>query len=129
MNKINSFESFHALILNSKNQHWETNWNVFIQSDFIAFYRLAITENDLKISFRVLIDNDLKVQIYKNNSRASNDECNWLLDDNKLESWSEFNDLLNYYADEPEISVQSSPIECLKVLKFNDHFRIQKLRS
>lgn len=115
MNKINSFEAFHEVIVNSKNQNWETNWNVLIQSNLIAFYRIATHENDLKISFRVLIYEDLKVQIYKNNTKASIDECNWLLDDNKLESWSEFNDLLNYYADEPEISVQTSPIECLKV--------------
>lgn len=116
IDKINSFLAFHDVIANSKDQQWNINWNAFIQSNLIAFYRLSATENDVKISFKIIINHDLKVQIYKNDTTASRSESNWLLDDNQLENWSQFNELLNYYADEPEISVQSSPINSLKAI-------------
>lgn len=118
MDKIESFAEFSSSILNSSNFPWKSNWNSFIDTNLIAFYRLT-TQPNLRISFHLEISHDLTLKIFKKENKAAKSESAWLLDDDaRLESWLQLHELLNFYSNEPEICVESNEKEILeKVMK------------
>lgn len=56
----------------------------------------------------------MRVKIFKNNDESSNDELKWLLRECCLETWSQFERLLNKYQQEPDIIVKRQPTKLLE---------------
>lgn len=80
-------------------------WRTFEQPDGVCFYRLARDRNfkNVTMSFKILITRNMLVSIYKNENEADIRELNWLMENAKLESWSQFHSLVDYYGAEPDL--------------------------
>lgn len=91
-------------------QIWKENWNIFVQTDGICFYRLSRDENfdDIKISFKIIVNKNLKVILRNEFGIAESIELEWILKYSKLEMWSQLHQLLDFYQSEPEIKLQTN---------------------
>lgn len=90
-----------------------TDWNVFSNSEGICFYHLASKDDDfsdLTMSFKILINRNLKIRVFQNDLEASREE----LGDASLQSWSQLSDLLTKYQPEPSIEILRDPCMFLR---------------
>lgn len=110
-NNIEEFNQLKECIeIADEHQFWKENWNVFVQLDGICFYRLSRDENfeDVNISFKIIVDKDLRVNLCNDRGVAESSELEWILKSSKLEMLSQLHSLLDYYQSEPEIKQQSN---------------------
>jgi hypothetical protein len=89
---------------------WRSSWSMFVHEDGLCVYKMGSNDNfrDVYMSFKIVIDQELRVSIYKENVRASIHELDWVLQDSKLEYLSQFWKLLDYYFIEPDIMEENS---------------------
>jgi hypothetical protein len=84
-------------------------------------YKLKSDEdfNNVTMSFKIIITSELYVSIYQNENEADIRELNWILKHSKLELWSQFYKLTDYYQTEPIVLVptRSSVVHAKKALK------------
>lgn len=93
------------------------SWNIYTHHDGVCFYRLASRDedfSDVKMSFKLLINKDLRVKVYSYDNEASSEELEWLLKDSQLTKWSQFDSLIDTYQHEPDVTLKKSPIKSLK---------------
>lgn len=95
---------------------WETNWNIYKQKNGVCFYRLKSDEkfNNVTMSYKILFSEDMRVKIYENESEADITELNWILNHSKLELWSQFHNMLDFYQTEPPTQSISNPLHHIK---------------
>lgn len=55
------------------------------------------------MSFQILVNKDMQLILHDGKNEADVEELNWILKDAKLELWSQFYDILEYYESEPFI--------------------------
>lgn len=93
-------------------QNLKEHWSIFETRDGICFYRLSQDEffSNVTISFKILINKEMQVVIFKNDSEADHSELSWVLQVSKLEFWDQLHRLLNHYKNEPQIKLQLNPI-------------------
>lgn len=86
-------------------ENLKTNWNIFKRPNGVGFYHLESDENfsDMMFSFKILINGDLRVKVFDSKGEADSTELNWVLKNSKLELWSQFHNMLDYYQTEPRI--------------------------
>lgn len=117
-NRVNNIREFDQLKEGLESQDhfwWKENWNIFIQSDGICFYRLFRNEDfdDVNISFKILVNKNMQVSL-RNEKGASEDiELDWILKQTKLEMWSQLNEILDFYQSEPELQLKNNR-HCLR---------------
>lgn len=106
--KIDGFTEFTDRLLSSKIS-WKGNWSFYEQPDGVCLYRLKRDENfkNVSMSFKILINSEMLVSMYQNESEADIKELNWILKNSRLELWSQFYKLSEYYQTEPKLQVQS----------------------
>lgn len=114
---IDNFDCF-VIGLSAQEEHepWKEHWSIFEQHDGICFYRLSRDEyfRNVTMAFKILVDKDMNVLIYKNEVEADSTELSWILKLSKLRLWSQFYRLMGYYQKEPEVIFQSSPVPHIK---------------
>lgn len=111
--RIHSFEYFvSGLAASGGYKQWKEHWSIFEKRDGICFYRLSRDEffYNVTMSFKILVNKEMNVIIYKNEAEADRAELNWILKVSKLEHWDQFYRLLDYYKTEPQIKLNSNPI-------------------
>lgn len=109
--QINSFDEFCNGLNKEHREIWAQNWNVFDEPDFVCFYRVsknALNYRDIAISFRITVHSDMVVTVFDNENEASPDELNWILTASKLQLWTQFHNLIQYYSSEPDIVPKSN---------------------
>lgn len=110
---ILNFDCFVVKLVSfTDDEPWKEHWNLFEQDDGLCFYRLSRDESfsNVTISFKILVNKDLNVMVYKNEIQGDRTELNWILKGSKLELWSQFYRLLEYYQTDPEIQQNKNPI-------------------
>lgn len=110
---IDSFDSFLVRLASfSEDEPWKEHWNIFEQHDGICFYRLSRDDffNNVTFSFKILVNKDMIVTIYKHETQADSKELSWILNGLKLLYWSQFYKLLEYYQTEPVVLSNTNPI-------------------
>lgn len=114
--RIVDFEKFIDGLEASNGTEWKENWNVFEQSDGICFYRLTRDEffYNVHISFKILVNQDMRVLVYRGETESDAKELDWILRLAKLESWSQFYRILEYYQTEPPITEKSNSFHLIK---------------
>lgn len=119
--KICGFEGFTERLSSSK-VPWKLNWNVFEQPGGVCLYKLKSDEEfkNVTLSFKIIITSELLVSIYQNENEADIKELDWLLKSSKLELWSQFYKLTDYYQTEPtvQMSTGSSVVFVKQALKY-----------
>lgn len=116
--QIDNFDSFVVMLASAGDDApWKEYWHTFEQHDGICFYRLSRDDyfNNVTISFKILISKTMNVVLYKNELQADRSELNWILRLSKLELWSQFHRMLEYYQTEPAIQANTNSvyqIEC-----------------
>lgn len=93
------------------------HWNIFTQPDGICLYRLASTDgnfSNVNMSFKILVNKNLRVKIFRNECEASSEELQWSLKDCKLKSWSQFESIIDNYRHEPEVMLRKQTLKSLK---------------
>lgn len=109
---INNISSFMTGLESQKQSPWKSHWNIFEQRDGICFYRLSRDKHfkNVTMSFKILVNNLMKMTMYKNEVEADHSELNWILKHSQLEHWSQFYRLMEYYQQEPQIKLRSDPV-------------------
>lgn len=113
LERIYNFDCFAVMLASfGDDAPWKEHWQIFEQHDGICFYRLSRDEyfSNVIMSFKILVNKDMRVVIFKNESEAASEELNWVLKVSRLENWGQFYRLLEYYSTEPPIQLQSNPI-------------------
>lgn len=109
---IKDFESFRAGVASSDEQEtWREYWNIFEEADLICFYHLSrdVYSNSISISFKILVDSQMRVTIFRNEIQADSKELDWVTKDSTLKYWSQFSRLIDYYQTAPDILRTSKP--------------------
>lgn len=98
------------------NQNLINDWNVYQAADGICFYHLTTKEafSDIGITFKILVNKDLKVRVFKNENEGSPEEVKSLLSNCTLRTWTHLNELLMKYQTEPDIEIVVDTVELLK---------------
>lgn len=133
--RINRFEDFVLKLASFEDDaSWKKHWNIFEQYDGICFYRLSRDDyfHNVTMTFKILIGKQMQVVIYKNEVLADRSELDWILKVSKLERWSQFHRLLEYYQTDQEIRLNNDPthqlqraLECLnKIWDSEDNNKI-----
>lgn len=109
---IDNISSFMIGLKSQKQSSWKPHWNIFEQQDGVCFYRLSRDKyfRNVTMSFKILVNNDMKMTMYKNEVEADHSELNWILKHSQLEHWSQFHRLMEYYQQEPRIKLRSDPV-------------------
>lgn len=112
---IHTFEQFSKNV-DEMSEDFIEHWNIYTQPDGVCFYRLTSDENfiDVNMSFKILVNNDMRVKIYSNGIEASDEELMWTLVDSRLLNWSQFERILLRYQNEPEILRKNQPTKYLQ---------------
>lgn len=116
--EIENIQNFSDFVKDLKNHKDSlTAWNIFNQPDGICFYRMKADEhfNDVSISFKILINKELRVKVFSSDDEADDQELDWVLKNCRLESWSQFERMMIQYQKEPVI-----------IEKAKDEFHIQQ---
>lgn len=111
--RILNFDSFVVKLASfTEDEPWKEHWNIFEQHDGLCFYRLSRDESfsNVTMTFKILVNKDLNVMVYKNEIQGDRTELNWVLKGSKLELWSQFYRLLDYYQTDPGIQQNKNPI-------------------
>lgn len=89
---------------------------MFEQSDGICFYRLSRDEffYNVSISFKIIVNQDMRVLVYRGETEADLKELDWIVENSKLEQWSQFHRILDYYQAEPQIMEKSNSFHLIK---------------
>lgn len=94
-----------------------TEWNIYSRADGVCFYQLGSDENfnDVNISFKILINNHMRVKLFRNDQEASTRELKWILTDCHLQTWTQFKKIIEAYqqAYKQEIIVKKRPMNLL----------------
>lgn len=124
--KICGFEGFTER-LNTNKVFWKRNWNVFEQGNGVCLYKLRSDRefSNVTMSFKIVISNELLVSIYQNEIESDIRELNWILKNSKLELWSQFYKLAEYYQSEPTVQKSSvafmkQALSCLNIMDISD---------
>lgn len=110
-----SFENFTKSV-DELPEELSKHWNIFTHPAGICFYRISTDENlnDLQISFKIIVNTNLRVRIFSLGSEASSKELQWILKDNQLLFWSQLKRILEYYRTEPEVLRVNQPEKYLQ---------------
>lgn len=108
------------------------NWNIYSHPNAICFYRLAnIEENfcELNITYKIIVTSEMRVQLFHGDNEASFKELSWALTNSKLHSWEQFEEILDYYRQEPDILHKKTPMKNLfKAFELLDHLMVDELQ-
>lgn len=130
--RINGFAQF-CLGLEEIQVTYIDNWNIYNQHEGVCFYRLSNRDddfNDVKFSFKVLINKHMRVKLFSNEDEASGEELKWILKDCQLQSWSQLDRILVNYQTEPEVVMTIKPMKYLmKAIDALDRVRRIELQS
>lgn len=85
-------------------------WNIYNQPDGICFYRIKRDKSfdDVYISIKILIKKDMRVKIFNRDDERSDSELEWLLLNNRLQYWTQFDRMMITYQSEPDIQEQEN---------------------
>lgn len=110
--KIQSFAHFCEGIKEMKID----DWNIYMKHDGICFYHLTSDENfnDVEMTFKILINKNMRVKLCKRDCESNTEELNWVLKDCHLQKWSQLIDIMVHYQPEPEIIPKTLPKKYLK---------------
>lgn len=111
-NYIREFDHLKEFLESQDESHlwWKENWNIFIQSDGICFYRLSRNEqfDDVNISFKIIVNKNMQVSLRNEKGVSEDIELEWILKRSKLEMWSQLNEILDFYQSEPVIQLKTN---------------------
>lgn len=111
------------------------NWNIYSQSNGVCLYRLSNSSHDelfhdINFSFKILINEQMKVKVVKNEKEASSKELSWLLQDSLLQRWSQLEELLEHYQFEPDIEVKTvASCSLRKALDILDQLKCDEIQD
>lgn len=124
--RISNFCGF-AEKLSSNEVFWKRNWNVFEQKDGVCLYKLKSDKNFINVtmSLKIVISDELLVSIYQNEIESDIRELNWILKNSRLEHWSQFYKIAEYYQNEPTVQTSThafikQALNCLNKVEFSD---------
>lgn len=127
-----TFEDFCVKVEETQDSIVE-DWNIYNHPNAICFYRLANLDGNFdrfNITFKVTVSNNLQVQLFNGEAEASSRELSWALNSPYLHSWEQFEQVLNYYRQEPEILYKKQPVrDLLKACELLDRVFIDELDS
>ena len=130
-NLINSFEEF-SEGLDEMSEIICENWNIYTHPEGICFYHLSNDQNfnDVNMSFKILINNNMRVKMFNNGTEASEEELKWVLTDSHLLYWAQLEKILGKYQNEPEVIRKNQPTKCLhNALEALDLVRREELQE
>lgn len=115
--RIETFDCFVVMLASlGDDAPWKEHWQIFEQHDGVCFYRLSRDQyfSNVTMSFKILVNKRMDVVIFKNEQQADYAELNWILKFCKLEWWSQFHRLLEYYSTEPLIESSVSQVHYIE---------------
>lgn len=104
-----TFEEFTTFV-EEKQELVVENWNIYKHPSAFCFYKLSKYDeylNDFSISFKIIVTSNMNVKICRGETEANSKELLWVLPETTLHSWDQFEDILNFYHQEPEIISKS----------------------
>ena len=115
-NRIADFESFVNYFDSGSSKKLRKDWNIYEQPDGICFYRLTRDEffYNIQISFKILVNRDMRVLLFRCVNEADPKELDWILRDSKLETRTQLHKLLEHYRSEPMIMEKSNSTRIIK---------------
>lgn len=127
-----TFEDFSAKV-DEKQDNIAENWNIYSHPNAICFYRLANVEenfNNLNITYKIIVSNDMRVKLFDGDAEASCKELTWAMTSPYLQNFEQFEEILDYYRQEPEILHKKTPMKNLhKAFDLLDHVTIEELQQ
>lgn len=115
--RIETFDCFVVMLASlGDDAPWKEHWQIFEQHDGVCFYRLSRDQyfSNVTMSFKILVNKRMDVVIFKNEQQADYAELNWILKFCKLEWWSQFHKMLEYYQNEPLIESSASQVHYIE---------------
>lgn len=124
-----TFDEFAAFV-DEKQETIVENWNIYKHPSAFCFYKLSKfdeTFSDFSISFKIIVSSNMNVKMCRGETEANSKELLWVLSDATLHTWDQFEDILNYYHQEPEIMSKSqflkhlaTAFKCLGQVKIHE---------
>lgn len=89
------------------------NWEVKMLNNKLYFYILNV-EEFLSIETSIVIDSNLKIQVFLKDNELSHSDLQWILAvDMKLNRWSQLTNILSYYKNISDVKLEQPDISSL----------------
>jgi THAP domain len=127
-----TFEDFNAKV-DENQQSIAEHWNIYIHPSAICFYRLTTIDevfHDVNISYKIIVSNEMQIKLFKGEVEASNKEISWAMHNSRVQSWEHFDEILDYYRQEPEIIRKRQPVkDLLKAFELFSQVAIDEIKD